>query len=293
MTGDRVEFGLFLEPAVDKYRDVVAAARYADTAGLDLVGIQDHPYQRRFLDTWTLLTDLAARTERVRFFPDVACLPLRPPAMLAKAVASLDVISGGRVELGLGSGAFWEAIAAMGGPARTPREAFDSLAEALEVVRAVWGGGRGLRFAGGHYTLAGMNAGPPPAHDVQVWVGGKGPRMLRLIGEKADGWLPSSGWAGPEVLDELGKRVDDAAAAAGRDPSAVKRVYNVWGAISDEVEEGYLNGPAALWVDQLVSLAVEQRVGAFVFGPGGGDLHGQVRRFAEEVVPEVRRQLGA
>jgi alkanesulfonate monooxygenase SsuD/methylene tetrahydromethanopterin reductase-like flavin-dependent oxidoreductase (luciferase family) len=93
---------------------------------LDLIGIQDHPYQRRFLDTFALIGDLLARTERLRFFPDVANLPLRQPAMLAKAGASLDVMSGGRFELGLGAGAFWEAIAAMGGPARSRRRSRSS-----------------------------------------------------------------------------------------------------------------------------------------------------------------------
>ena len=76
----------------------------ADRAGLDLVGIQDHPYQRRFLDTWTLISTLVPVTEHIRLFPDVANLPLRPPAMLAKAAASLDVLSAGRVEMGLGRG---------------------------------------------------------------------------------------------------------------------------------------------------------------------------------------------
>ena len=71
--------------------------RAADRAGLDLVGIQGPPYQRRFPDAWTLISTLVPHTERIRFFPDVANLPLRPPAMLAKAAASLDVISGGLV----------------------------------------------------------------------------------------------------------------------------------------------------------------------------------------------------
>ena len=70
-----------------------------------MIGIQDHPYQRRFYDTWTLISYLAARTEKVRFFPDVANLPLRSPVMLAKAAASLDVLTRGRVEIGLGAGA--------------------------------------------------------------------------------------------------------------------------------------------------------------------------------------------
>ena len=63
---------------------------------------------------------IAAATERIGLFPDVASLPLRPPAMMAKAAASLDLLSGGRVELGLGAGGFWDAIEAYGGPRRDP-----------------------------------------------------------------------------------------------------------------------------------------------------------------------------
>ena len=64
-----------------------------------MVGIQDHPYQRRFPDTFSLMADVAARTEMVRIFPDVASLPMRPPAIIAKAVASLDIMSEGRSRL--------------------------------------------------------------------------------------------------------------------------------------------------------------------------------------------------
>src|SRR5688500_5234024 len=106
-----VDFSLF----------VVPGAREA--AGFDYVSVQDHPYNPGFYETWTLLTWIAATTERVKLYPNVANLPLRPPAMLAKAAASLDLLSGGRVELGLGAGAFWDPIAAMGGPRRAPGEA--------------------------------------------------------------------------------------------------------------------------------------------------------------------------
>ena len=82
--------------------------RASSAAGSSWSGIQDHPYNRRHLDTFSLLAFLAARTERVRLFPDVANLPLRHPAMLAKAAATIDVLSGGRFELGLGAGAFWD-----------------------------------------------------------------------------------------------------------------------------------------------------------------------------------------
>ncbi len=111
--GRELEFGASVAPLADPPDFAKRVVVAADRAGLDLVGIQDHPYQRRFLDTWTLISTLVSVTEQVRFFPDVANLPLRPPALLAKAAASLDVLSGGRVEMGLGAGAFWDAVAAM------------------------------------------------------------------------------------------------------------------------------------------------------------------------------------
>ena len=101
-----LRFGISLVPATEPLDRIRELVRAADDAALDLVGIQDHPYQRRFLDTWSLIPSLLAETKRISFFPDVANLPLRPPAVMAKAAASLDVLSGGRFELGLGAGGF-------------------------------------------------------------------------------------------------------------------------------------------------------------------------------------------
>src|SRR5579862_1885589 len=115
--GHDLSFGIFVTPKADAGAHIIELARRADAAGLDWVSVQDHPYQPAFLDAMTLLTAIAAATERVAVFPNVVNLPLRPPAVLARAVASLDILSGGRAELGIGTGAFWDAIAAMGGPA--------------------------------------------------------------------------------------------------------------------------------------------------------------------------------
>jgi alkanesulfonate monooxygenase SsuD/methylene tetrahydromethanopterin reductase-like flavin-dependent oxidoreductase (luciferase family) len=144
--GHELRFGVFVTPAADAHDQVVRTAATADVLGLDSVSIQDHPYQPAFLDTWTLLTHLAAHTERVHLFPNVANLPLRPPAVLARAAATLDILSNGRVELGLGAGAFWDAIAALGGPRRTAGEAVEALAEAVDVIRALWTPGRTPRI---------------------------------------------------------------------------------------------------------------------------------------------------
>src|ERR687889_2239043 len=153
-------FGVFPVPEAEQRDRVIEQVLLADRLGLDLVGIQDHPYQRRFLDTFSLITYLAARTERIRLFPDVANLPLRPPAVMAKAAATIDLLSDGRFDLGLGAGAMWDAVAAMGGPRRSGPESVDALEEAIEVIRLMWSGERSVSFEGKHYRLDGLHPGP-------------------------------------------------------------------------------------------------------------------------------------
>src|SRR4051794_24273990 len=153
-------FGIFPTPNAEDRDQILEQVLTAEREGLDLVGIQDHPYQRRFLDTWSLIAFLAARTERIRFFPDVANLPLRQPAVMAKAAATIDLLSGGRFELGLGAGAFWEGVGAMGGPVRSGPESVDALEEAIEVIRLMWSGERSVSFEGRHYRLDGLHPGP-------------------------------------------------------------------------------------------------------------------------------------
>ncbi|CAA9420720.1 MAG: hypothetical protein AVDCRST_MAG01-01-2265 [uncultured Rubrobacteraceae bacterium] len=287
--GRPLEFGVSTEPLADPPEHAAKIAKAADRSGLDLVGIQDHPYQRRFLDTWTLISTLVPVTENVRFFPDVANLPLRPPAMLAKAAASLDVISGGRVEVGLGAGAFWDAVVGMGGERRSPGEAVRSTEEAIDVMRLVWSGERSLHYDGDFYSLKGMRPGPSPAHGVGIWVGAYGPRMLGLIGRKADGWVPSLGFSPPGRLEDMHKRIDEGAAEAGRDPSEIKRVYNVSGNIGPD-GDGLLEGPVGKWVETLSGFVLEGGMDSFIFWPGG-DHARQTELFAREVVPAVREAV--
>jgi alkanesulfonate monooxygenase SsuD/methylene tetrahydromethanopterin reductase-like flavin-dependent oxidoreductase (luciferase family) len=285
--GRDVTFGYFLIPnAADP---LLNTAREIEARGLDWIGIQDHPYQRRFVDTWTLLGAIAAVTTRVGFFPDVANLPLRPPAVMAKAAASLDVLSGGRFELALGAGGFWDAIEAYGGPRREPRDALNALEEAIQVIRLIWSGERNLRFAGEHYRLAGAHSGPVPVHPIGIWLGVYGPRALRLAGQLADGWVPS---LRGEItrLREGSARLDEAAAGAGRDPAKIRRVLNVNGQITDGARLGLLRGPVDQWVDELTDLAVGYGFDIFMFWGEGDD---QLPRFAEEVVPAVRAQVAA
>ncbi|MEV0685486.1 LLM class flavin-dependent oxidoreductase [Nocardia sp. NPDC050378] len=289
--GQPLRFGIFPTPDADSAQQVLAVVETADRDGLDLVGVQDHPYQSRHLDTFTLMAFLLARTQRIQVFPDVANLPLRPPAVLAKAAAGLGLLSGGRFQLGLGAGGFNEAVQAMGGPARNPREAAEALEEAIDVIRLMWSGQRSVRYDGSHYQLAGVHPGPAPTPAPGIWLGVRGPRLLRALGRKADGWVPSSSYVPPSDLPEMQRRIDDSAQQAGRDPREIRRVYNVFGTITtDGSSSGAFSGPVDQWVEELTDLVIEYGMDTFVFGAPADDPV-QLRRWAREVVPAVRESV--
>ena len=286
----RVLFGYFPVPEANAYAQILEQARLVDDLGLDLIAVQDHPYQWRFLDALTLLTAIAVQTKRVRVLTDVANLQLRPPAVLAKWAASLDVMTGGRVELGLGAGAFPAGVAAMGADAREGGEAVSALEDAIAVIRLMWSGQRGARYDGRYYKLRGVNPGPVPAHPIGIWVGAYRPRMLGTTGRVADGWLPSLGHMNPDALNDANRLIDDAATAAGRNPADVLRIYNIGGRITDGESSGFLDGPVDQWVDQLTELTVDYGMDGYILGPGENPQE-QLRRFAADVAPRVRENL--
>ena len=286
--GHDLEFGAFLTPRADTPEAVVALAELCDRLGLELLGIQDHPYQPSFLETWTLLSALSSRTTGIKLVPDVANVVLRPPAVLARAAASLDILSGGRVELGVGAGAFPGPVAAMGGPSLSPGERVDALEEAIAVMRALWAPGPDVRLDGRFHRLDGARPGPFPTHPIGVWIGAYKPRMLRLTGRVADGWLPTLAYASPEEIVTMGATIDAAAEAAGRDPAAIRRLYNIEGRFSGT--GGFLQGPPRTWAKQLAGLTLDHGFSGYLLAPGP-DAVGDLRRFAEEVAPAVREAV--
>ncbi|WP_147915448.1 LLM class flavin-dependent oxidoreductase [Ruania zhangjianzhongii] len=289
--GHDLQFGTFLTPQNADPHVPVQLAQLTEAAGLDLVTFQDHPYQPAFLDTWTLISWVAAQTERVTIAGNVLNLPLRQPAVLARSVASLDRLSAGRIALGLGAGGFWDAIEAMGGPRRSPGEAVQALTEALAIIRGLWDSTerRPFRLAGEHYQVSGAKRGPAPAHDVPIWLGAYKPRMLRLTGREADGWLPSLGYMKDGDLARGNTIIDEAAEEAGRHPAQVRRLLNVGGAIT-ESRGAMLQGPVAQWVDELTAFALEDGIGTFILS---GDDPQLIQTFGEEIAPAVREAVAA
>jgi hypothetical protein len=286
--GHDLAFGTFLTPAVDNPARVIALAQLTEQVGLDLVTFQDHPYQPRLMDAWTLLSVVVAQTERVKVATNVANLPLRHPVVLARSVATLDLISGGRVELGVGAGGFLEAVAANAGPRLTTGQSVTALEEAIAIMREVWTTeGGGIRLQGKHYTVSGAKRGPKPAHDVEIWLGAYKPRMLSVTGRLADGWLPSSAYAGPDQLAAMNKVIDEASVEAGRDPASVRRLYNLSGRFDGR--GGFLQGPEELWIDQLADLTLGEGMSTYILGSDNPD---DIRRFAE-VAAGVREAVQA
>ncbi|NDK30839.1 LLM class flavin-dependent oxidoreductase [Nesterenkonia haasae] len=270
-----MRFGSFISPIASAPQRPVDLALLSEELGLDLVTFQDHPYQPDFQDTWTLLAWVAARTSRIHVSGNVLNLPLRQPAVLARALASLDQLSGGRVELGIGSGGFFEAMATMGAPLLTPAEAVKGLDEALDIIRGIWKtmDPSPLHVAGEHHRVAGAARGPTPAHEIPIWVGAYKPRMQRILGRKGDGWLPSLPWMKPGDIERGNQIIDESARKAGRDPRDITRLMNVTPQYNAE---------------SLADLATEHGISVFIMG---SDDPREIRKFATETAPLIRDRV--
>ncbi len=294
-------FGLNIDPSARKRELAFDLAHLADESNLDLICVQDHPYNPDFFDTWTLLTALAMVTQEVHLLPNVLNLPLRPPAMLAKAAATLDLLTASRVELGLGAGAFTEGVVGYGGPKRTPGEAVSALEEALHILRMLWQPlppNSTVSFEGDYYQLHNVQPGPAPAHDIRIWLGGNKPRMLRVTGLLADGLLISSTYIPPEEVPAIQRAVDEGAGQAGRIPNAIRRGYNLMGIIQTPGShtmtarrKGLIIGTPQQWVNEILHYYNDLRLDTFTFWPVMGDEQKQAHIFAEEVVPAIKERL--
>jgi alkanesulfonate monooxygenase SsuD/methylene tetrahydromethanopterin reductase-like flavin-dependent oxidoreductase (luciferase family) len=290
-----IQFGVFLAPAAGDVQGIAERAHAAERAGFDYVSIQDHPYVPGFLDSFALIAFLAGQTERLRFMPNVANLPLRPAPMLAKASATIDLLSAGRFELGLGGGRAWDQIAGLGGPRWTGRETVEAMSEAIDVLRLLWEPDRLAENDGGHYPVR-AQSGPAPAHRIGIWLGAARPRMLDLLGRKADGWVAPLG-TGYETKADAQNRIDAAAHAAGRPPTAIRRVIQLVGSVvaTPLTQHRPSAGPGnqaiqttpEIWAQIIRELVTDERFDTINFIPAPETTE-QIEQFGETVIPLVR-----
>lgn len=291
--GHDLLFGTFITPLAQPALHAVELAMVSERAGLDLVTFQDHPYQPRFHDTWTLLSFVASRTRQIHVSGNVLNLPLRQPAVLARSAASLDLLSGGRVELGIGAGGFWDAIEAMGGRRLTVGQSVKALEEAIQIIREIWATDKpgGVRVNGTYYQVNGAKRGPRPAHNIGIWVGAYKPRILNMTGRVADGWLPTLAYleGGLADLEEMNTYIDEAAASAGRDPSSVRRLLNISGQFARS-GRSLLNGPPQQWAQDLAEITLTYGITGFFLA---ADDEPSIELFASEVAPATRELVAA
>ena len=205
---------------------VAEMARALERAGIDAAYVTDHPAPadgwlasggHHALDPFVALSFAAAATTRLRLHTNIIVVPYRNPWMIAKSVASLDILSGGRVILGIGSGYLAGEFKALGAPLAGRGAMMD---EAVALMKQVWTG-QSVAFAGTHFQADGNTALPVPAQRPHppIWVGGNSARAIRRAVESCDGWSPFPATAkmtarvrteAIATIGELGRKIDQA-----------------------------------------------------------------------------------
>jgi F420-dependent oxidoreductase-like protein len=237
-----MRFGVFTSMGAHTWSGVLDLWRHVEATGWDAACVTDHfmpnTPQREgpTMESWSTLSALAALVPRMRVGTIVLGNTYRHPAVLAKMAAQVDIISGGRLILGLGSGWQENEHQAYGIPYYTMRERLERLDEACQVLKGLWTQRR-TDFKGQYYQLSDAPLDPKPVQSPhpELMIGGAGERVtLRIVAKHADHW---NVWGGPKVLAHKGGVLDAHCAAVGRNPRAIKRSVNMPLLITDQPDE--------------------------------------------------------
>jgi alkanesulfonate monooxygenase SsuD/methylene tetrahydromethanopterin reductase-like flavin-dependent oxidoreductase (luciferase family) len=299
MRNRKVLFGLGLETGVDQVSEMIAHARLADDAGLNVVSLSDHPYFAERIDAYAALGFVLGATSNITAAVIMTNLLSRPAPVLARTVTGLSTVSGGRFALGIGAGGLWEEIVALGVPRLSSADRVRALEEAIIVVRALSGGGDPVTFDGEFYQVTGL--APAAVPTPPIWIGALGPKTLAVTGRHADGWIPGhlADWRSTRVAESR-PLIDEAAASVGRDPADIDTIYNVSGSFTRapvvdtrDAEGRWIGGTVAQWVEELTSAVLEHDAAAFIYLVPPGDLISDttLNLWAHEVVPAVREAI--
>jgi probable F420-dependent oxidoreductase len=222
-------------------------ARRAESLGYHSVWISDHyflslaryggpeePYGSP--EAMTALAALAAVTDRVRVGALVLAAGFRHPALLAKEAVTIDLLSEGRLDLGLGAGWYEAEFEAFGHQFGSPGERFEILEETVEVLARLWSDEEPVTWEGKRFRLSEAYCRPRPAQagGPPLWIGGKGgPRLLRLVARRAAGWNTVWTWS-PESYGERARALDEACEREGRDPSTIQRSVGLYTLVGED-----------------------------------------------------------
>jgi alkanesulfonate monooxygenase SsuD/methylene tetrahydromethanopterin reductase-like flavin-dependent oxidoreductase (luciferase family) len=209
------------------HRLAIDIAKAADAAGFSGIGFADRPHDPQ-LDGWTLATVVAARTERIRVFHATLNVPFRYPALVAKAAATLDRISDGRLDLALGAGGEGNRglYRSVGVELAAPGERLRDLEDAVAILRGMWSQPT-FSYRGRSFFVDEAVGPPAPVQQpIPIWLAGLLPRSIDIVGRLGDGFMRNGGWAGVADVAESNRQVDAAAVRAGRDPRGIRRVLN-------------------------------------------------------------------
>jgi len=232
-----MKFGIHTGPQNCSYADLRRAWRIADESGFEWVSVWDHFYPALTDPTGTcfeavsIMTALAGETRRVRVGCLVFCAAYRNPAVLANAAVTIDHVSAGRLELGIGCGWSQLEFEAYGIPFLPIKDRLDQLEETVQIVRSLFDNEQ-TTFHGKHFQVTDAYCNPKPLQKrPRIWLGGGGEkRFLRMVARHADAWnVP---FIGPDVYAEKNRILDEWCARERRDPKSVLRTVNLGLAMS-------------------------------------------------------------
>lgn len=287
-----LRFGLGLSSSAAPRADPLGQARRAERLGFDFVSASDHPSGAHpSFEAWTLLSFVAAVTDRVQVVTRVLSVPFRPPALVAKMAESLDRLSGGRLVLGLGAGATDDELRGFGLQVPSPREKVEGLRDALEVIRGLWSKPEFSYDGARHHTDRAVME-PKPSHGIPIWLGTFGDRALATTGMLADGWIPSYGYVPVAALVAMREKVLAAAESCGRARDAVTCALNLEVSLGGGARLGpeVISGSCHEVAERLGCMA-DLGFSAFNFIVVGDDHAKQVEALAGEVIPALRDAL--
>jgi alkanesulfonate monooxygenase SsuD/methylene tetrahydromethanopterin reductase-like flavin-dependent oxidoreductase (luciferase family) len=272
--------------------EVLARFRRIEEMGFDQAYIADHIGDFRaldgpFLDGWSLLAAAATVTSRVAIGPLVNNPILRAPGLLAKQAMTVDQLSGGRLELGMGAGVFEMDHAAVGSPLWPVRERVRRFTEYVTIVDgAMRALGKPYTFEGEWYTVRDLPTAPGPVRRPPIVVGGQAPTMLKVAVSHGDVWN-TNGQMGAPVGDivartrEQNDRLDELCLAAGRDPATLRRQFLLWDT-TDPLEPG---ASLVELVERLTEAGIEDFVMCWPWQPSQQE---KFEHLASEVIPGLR-----